>query len=402
MLGTGCQECTGAYGNIYLPDVEGAYSKRGFSSNSRRTPAADEATAAVLPSADFQARVNAGYRLIKTSPTHEGSWVTDEEKITNYTGKRAHFIDITDIKDPAVLSVYNGQKDNSRVAAVAAITYPAVSHQTEANPLIAQLNTSDPQTWLKTLSDFYNRYYKSTYGTQSSTYLYNTLTSISAPNPRIVVSQFSHAAYAQPSIIVRIPGSTSTNLVIVSAHFDSTGGSPTARGPGAVDNASGCVVLMETLRVLASTRYAPRNTLEYHFYSGEEGGLLGSADVFGNYKAAAKKVLAVVNTDMAGYSPSGKISSYNDYSDVGLRDYVRRVVGSYVGGYTTDTCGYGCSDHASAYSNGFPAAYVCDEPDRTSTPYIHSPGDSYATVGFDTVLRHAKFTMAFLIEANYL
>ncbi|KAI4091459.1 MAG: hypothetical protein LQ339_008115 [Xanthoria mediterranea] len=358
------------------------------------------ATAASLVDADFQARFKQGFRLIKTSPTDAGAWVTDEDKIANYTGKCVHFVDITDIKDPEVLRVFSGQKDNSRVAAVAAITYPAVSHQTEANGLIAQLNTSGPQTWLKALSDFYNRYYKSSYGTQSATYLFNTVKSLSAPNPRITVSQFSHS-YAQPSVIARIPG-TSPNLIVVSAHFDSTGGSSTARGPGAVDNASGCVVLMETLRVLATTKYAPRNTFEFHFYSGEEAGLLGSGDIFRSYKSSNKPILAVVNTDMAGYSPSGKISSYNDYSDAGLLAYVRRIITAYLGSYTTDTCGYGCSDHASAYSNGFPAAYVCDEPDRTSTPYIHSPNDAYSTVSFATVLRHAKFTMAFLVEANYI
>ncbi|CAL8580550.1 hypothetical protein XPA_006272 [Xanthoria parietina] len=358
------------------------------------------ATAASLVDADFQARVTQGFRLIKTSPADAGAWVTDEDKIANYTGKCVHFVDITDIKDPEVLRVFNGQKDNSRVAAVAAITYPAVSHQTEANGLIAQLNTSGPQTWLKALSDFYNRYYKSSYGTQSATYLFNTVKSLSAPNPRITVSQFSHS-YAQPSVIARIPG-TSPNLIIVSAHFDSTGGSSTARGPGAVDNASGCVVIMEALRVLANANYAPRNTFEFHFYSGEEAGLLGSGDIFRSYKTANKPVLAVVNTDMAGYSPSGKISSYNDYSDAGLLAYVRRIITAYLGSYTTDTCGYGCSDHASAYSNGFPAAYVCDEPDKTSTPYIHSPNDAYSTVSFSTVLRHAKFTMAFLVEANYI
>ena len=78
---------------------------------------------------------------------------------------------------------------------------------------------------------------------------------------------------------------------------------------------------------------------------------------------------------MAGYSPSGKISIYNDYVDSGLLGYVRRIVTGYVGSYTTDTCGYACSDHASGYSNGFPSAYVCDEPDATSDPYIHSPQD---------------------------
>lgn len=57
---------------------------------------------------------------------------------------------------------------------------------------------------------------------------------------------------------------------------------------------------------------------------------------------------------MTGYSPSGKVSVYTDYSDSGLVTYVRKIVTQYTGlSYTTDKCGYGCSDHASAYANGF-------------------------------------------------
>ncbi|KAL8870118.1 MAG: hypothetical protein Q9174_003762, partial [Haloplaca sp. 1 TL-2023] len=332
------------------------------------------AVVAASPALDErEAKLKQGLRLIKTSAADPGTWAAEDEKVHTHTGQRVHFVDITDIKDPEVLARLDGD-DSARVAApVPAITYPGVSHQAEANGLINQLTTSGPQSWLQTMTNFYNRYYSSTYGTQSATWLFNTIKSISAPNPRITVSQFTHS-YNQPSIIARIPGS-SPSLIIVGAHFDSTGGSPTARGPGAVDNASGCVVIMEALRVLANAKYTPRNTMEFHFYSGEEGGLRGSGDVWRSYKSAGKQVKAFVNTDMAGYSPSGKISSYNDYSDSGLLAYVRRILNAYSGGYTTDTCGYGCSDHASAYSNGFPAAYVCDEPDRTSTPYYHSPND---------------------------
>lgn len=82
-------------------------------------------------------------------------------------------------------------------------------------------------------------------------------------------------------------------------------------------------------------------------------------------------MLAFVNTDMVGYNPSGKISTYDDYVDTDLLAYVRRIVRV----YTIDTCGYGCSDHASGYSNGFPNAYVCDEPDAISSPYVHSLQD---------------------------
>lgn len=111
---------------------------------------------------------------------------------------------------------------------------------------------------------------------------------------------------------------------------------------------------MEALRVIAAAKFAPKNTIEFHFYAGEEGGLLGSAAVFANYASAGKTVLAMVAQDMAGYSPSGKVSVYTDYSDSGLVSYVRKIVTQYTGlTYTTDVCGYGCSDHASAYANGF-------------------------------------------------
>jgi len=177
------------------------------------------------------------------------------------------------------------------------------------------------------------------------------VSSVAAANPKITISKFTHS-FNQPSIIAKLPG-TSSNIIIVSAHYDSTGGSASARGPGADDNGSGSVVILEALRVLANAKYAPKNTLEFHWYGGEEGGLLGSAGVFSSYKSAGKSVLAVLNQDMAGYSPSGKISIYTDYVDTSLTAYARVVATAYTGATTSDKCGYGCSDHASARSNGF-------------------------------------------------
>lgn len=116
---------------------------------------------------------------------------------------------------------------------------------------------------------------------------------------------------------------------------------------------------MEALRVLANSKFKPKNTIEFHFYAGEEGGLLGSAAIYANYKAAQKTVLAFMNQDMTGYSPSGKISIYTDYVDAGLTAYVRKIAVQYSGLATTsDKCGYACSDHGSAYSNGFRKFYL--------------------------------------------
>ncbi|GAB1316193.1 Peptide hydrolase [Madurella fahalii] len=344
----------------------------------------------------------AGLRLIKTSPEDPGKWVTDEQKITDYTAKNIGFVDITDINDAQVLAALSAPDSQMESFSAQAVAYPSsVGHETEVNPLLARVSNTNPQNWLKTLTDFHNRHYNSSYGTEAGAWLFDTIKSVAAVNPAIAVTQFYHS-FNQPSIIAQIPG-TSSNLVIVSAHYDSTGGSPTARGPGADDNGSGVVAILEALRVLAGAEgFQPKDTLEFHFYGGEEGGMLGSQDVFASYKAAGKTVLALVNQDMAGYSPSGKISIYTDFVDSALTAYTRVVAEAYVGETTSGKCGYGCSDHESARVNGFPVAYVCDEPMSTSSPYIHSPRDTYETIMWDAVLRHSQFTVAFLVEASYL
>ena len=50
-----------------------------------------------VPATDKFVRPNTDLRLIKTSEADPGTWVTDDEKITNYVAKKIGFIDITDI-----------------------------------------------------------------------------------------------------------------------------------------------------------------------------------------------------------------------------------------------------------------------------------------------------------------
>ena len=178
------------------------------------------------------------------------------------------------------------------------------------------------------------------------------MTTVARANPAITVRRFTHS-FNQPSVIARIPG-RSANLVIVGAHFDSTAGSTTARSPGADDNGTGTVNVLEALRVLANARFQPQNTLEFHFYGGEEGGLLGSADIFRNYRSTGANVLAMLNQDMTGYSPGGRAVVFQDYVDASLTSYVTLIARQFTGAVPgTSRCGYGCSDHASARSAGF-------------------------------------------------
>ncbi|KAL0932565.1 peptidase family M28 [Colletotrichum truncatum] len=358
---------------------------------------------ASAPVADRPSPIESGLRLVKTSEADPGSWVTEDDK-DRMRLNGISFYDITDIDVQKIddISDVSNSLELRSVLARQTVTYPThLSHQARTQCLLPRVNTDGPKVWLKNMTEFWNRHYRSVNGTLAATWVFDLVKDIGSPNPLIEVSQFPHSAFDQPSVIAKIPGNSS-DLVIVSAHFDSTGGSPTARGPGADDNGSGVVVILEALRIFAQARYKPENTIEFHFYAGEEGGLLGSRDIFKDYKAKNKTVLAMVNQDMAGYSPSGKISIFTDYVDSGLTAYCRLIAEEYTGETTEDTCGYACSDQWSAYDQGFPAAYVCDEVIKTSSPYIHSSRDTYDTIQWDAIHRHSVFTVAFLVEASYL
>ncbi|KAI0535924.1 Zn-dependent exopeptidase [Xylaria digitata] len=336
-------------------------------------------------------------RLVKTSEEDPGTWMTEEEKFEKLISKHIGFMDITETME---LEAMGAARKAARVQQRAAAFPSAPSHQTQANALIANVRQSNLQTWTNTLADFYNRYYRGSYAATSASWMYNTVVSVASANSAITVKQFTHS-YSQPSVIATIPG-TSAEVIIVSAHYDSIGSTTSGRAPGADDNASGVVVVLEALRVLANAKYAPANTLEFHFYSGEEGGLLGSRDVFNSYVRSGVDVLAVMNQDMTGYSPNNVIAVFTDYADAGLTAFIQKLVPVYTSlPLSTDRCGYGCSDHASAYSAGYPAAYVCDENIRDSSPYIHSAQDTVSTVSFPHVFEHAKLTVGFLVEASY-
>lgn len=72
--------------------------------------------------------------------------------------------------------------------------------------------------------------------------------------------------------IAEIPGTDKKGeLVMLGAHMDSW-----HTGTGATDNAAGCAVAMEAIRILKALGVQPRRTIRIALWSGEEQGLLGS------------------------------------------------------------------------------------------------------------------------------
>ncbi len=105
-----------------------------------------------IPTSNSQVKPDSSLRLVKTSEADPGIWVTEEDKISKYRAKNINLIDITDIVDPQTLQQLSGASPGT--SRLAAVTYPTtVSHQTEANALIAKATAAGPQSWLKTLSE---------------------------------------------------------------------------------------------------------------------------------------------------------------------------------------------------------------------------------------------------------
>jgi carboxypeptidase Q len=85
------------------------------------------------------------------------------------------------------------------------------------------------------------------------------------------------------NVIGEIPGTDKllkNEVVLIGAHIDSWHG-----GTGAADNASGCVVMIEAMRILKSLGVAPRRTIRIALWGGEEQGYYGSEGYLKKYLA---------------------------------------------------------------------------------------------------------------------
>ena len=98
--------------------------------------------------------------------------------------------------------------------------------------------------------------------------------------------------------IAEIPGTTD-EVVMLGGHLDSW-----HAATGATDNAIGCAVAMEAVRILKAIGVAPRRTIRLALWSGEEQGMRGSRayvrQQFGTFeepKAAYSRLSGYVNID---------------------------------------------------------------------------------------------------------
>jgi Zn-dependent M28 family amino/carboxypeptidase len=121
-----------------------------------------------------------------------------------------------------------------------------------------------------------------------------------------MASKSRHEEITSPNIIAAIEGGDpilKNEYVVFSAHLDhiglSTHGDDEDKiNNGALDNASGVAILLETARLLATMPEKPKRSILFVVVTAEEKGLLGSSYFATNPTVPAMQMVANVNLDM--------------------------------------------------------------------------------------------------------
>jgi leucyl aminopeptidase len=282
-----------------------------------------------------------------------------------------------------------------------------INNQSVVTPLLPLMQDSNIGQTIVDMSAFANRYYTTANGSDASNWLKTKWTSMAAGRSDIAVTQFTHAGYAQKSVVLTMTGTdNAAEVVIIGAHLDSinqAGTSETTKAPGADDDASGIATMTEVLRVMVAQGYKPRRTIKLIGYAAEEVGLRGSQDIAQSYKAGNMNVVGVMQLDMTNYKGSAAdIYIYTDYTDSQQNTFLANLVQTYLPTLTVgyDKCGYGCSDHASWTAQGYAASLPFETTFTQDNPYIHSANDTYANMGSQAAhaLKFGRLAMAYAVE----
>ncbi|KAI8910353.1 hypothetical protein EDD86DRAFT_138258 [Gorgonomyces haynaldii] len=295
----------------------------------------------------------------------------------------------------------------------------APKQQTLVNSLIGNINDTYTKNFLVRMTQFPERYYQSTNGVAASNWIKDQVSLLipqTSSDVVLSVKLFAHS-FKQPSVIARLEARTNTgpgDIVVVGTHLDTLGtGSGKAEpnnNPAADDCASGSSVIAETLRGLVAAKFVPKRPIEFHWYAGEELGLLGSKDVANSYAKAGTQVICYLNLDQSGYLKPGVAPTagiFTDYTNKQATALIRSTVSAYTTLKQKDSqCGYACTDHASWNKAGYPAAFAAEGPFEnsfTGNDRVNrdgSPIDTLDVINWSHLKQFVRNTLGFVVELS--
>lgn len=204
------------------------------------------------------------------------------------------------------------------------------------------------------------------------------------------------------NFVAEIPGTDpvlKNEVVMLGGHLDSWTG-----GTGATDNAAGCIVMMEAMRILNALPVKPKRTIRIALWGGEEQGLYGSfgyvKNHFGNpadmqLKPEQQKISAYYNLD----NGTGKIRGIYAQGNEAVVPIFKNWLAPFAdlganGGVTLSSTG--STDHVSFDAVGIPGFQFIQDPMEYETRTHHSNMDTYEHLSIPDLQQAAVIVAAFV------
>jgi hypothetical protein len=220
--------------------------------------------------------------------------------------------------------------------------------------------------------------------------------------------------------VAEIPGSDPRGEVVMTgAHLDSW-----HAGTGATDNAAGCAVAMEAVRILSALHLKPRRTIRVALWTGEEEGLLGSAAYVSRHFASRPEpaggaaglpsfmveprgplTLEPEHAKLSGYfnvdNGSGRVRGITAQENAAMQPIFTAWLAPLadLGATTVSQRSVGGTDHLSFDHVGLPGfQFIQDELDYSSHTH-HTDADVYDHVDGDDLVQASVVLASFLYDA---
>ncbi len=175
--------------------------------------------------------------------------------------------------------------------------------------------------------------------------------------------------------------------VMLGGHLDSW-----YAGTGATDDAAGCIVMMEAVRILKALDLQPRRTIRIALWSGEEQGLLGSRNWVQNHEDLWPQISAYLNVD----NGTGRLRGIWDQSNEAAIPVFEQILWPFrdLGVVAVKHGNTGGTDHLAFDRVGIPGFNFIQDPIEYNTRTHHTFADRYERLVIDDLKQAAVIVAA--------
>jgi hypothetical protein len=198
-------------------------------------------------------------------------------------------------------------------------------------------------------------------------------------------------------------GPLASETVIVGAHYDHLGyGGEGSLSPGsheihngADDNASGAVALIAAARHFGAQKDRVGRRILFIAFTGEERGLLGSAEYVREPIIPLEECVAMINLDMVGRLTDDKLTVFGAETAPQWNAWLDAAAQKLSLNLIKKPEGFGPSDHSSFYAKQIPVLHLFT---GVHSEY-HRPTDDVDKINFDGLERVAEFAETLIADS---